>query len=113
MLICGSRTWTDRALMAAVIARIPPGSPVVHGGARGADRMADALARARGLAVEVYPADWARYGMAAGPLRDLAMLARGVDVVLAFRAPGPSPGTDHMIRIARAAGVRVWMADAG
>ncbi|MCY0885078.1 MAG: hypothetical protein OWV35_04255 [Firmicutes bacterium] len=38
------------------------------------------------------------------------MLARGVDVVLAFRAPGPSPGTDDLIRQARAAGVRVWVA---
>lgn len=46
-------------------------------------------------------------GRRAGPLRSRQMLAGGVDAVYAFRLPGSSPGTDDMIRIARAARVPV------
>lgn len=105
VLICGSRTWSDPGPIDRLLASLPPGAVIVHGAAPGADTLADTLARARGLAVEPHPADWATAGRRAGPLRNKAMLASGVDRVVAFRMPGNSPGTDHMVRIAQAAGV--------
>lgn len=83
------------------------GLVIVHGGARGADRLAGAWAHDRGVTEEIHPADWAAHGRAAGPIRNAEMLASGVDLVLAFRSPGESRGTDHMVSIARKAGVGV------
>ena len=105
VLICGSRHWTDPAPIRAVLASLPAGTVIVHGAAPGADTLAATLAEAQGLTVEPHPADWAAHGRSAGPLRNHAMLATGIDRVMAFRLPGASPGTDHMVRIAQAAGV--------
>jgi hypothetical protein len=103
VLVCGSRHWTDPAPIRAALAPLPADTVIVHGAAPGADMLAAALAEARGLAVEPHPAEWATYGRRAGPLRNEAMLATGIDRVVAFRLPGASPGTDHMVRMARAA----------
>lgn len=107
VIICGSRHWQDAAPIADLIARLPAGTTVMHGGAPGADSLAAHLAAARYLPVEAFPADWKNFGRRAGPLRNRQMLASGVDAVYAFRLPGSSPGTDDMIRIARAAKVPV------
>ncbi len=85
----------------AWINRLPQNTVVVHGGAQGADQLAGECARQRGLSVEEHPAEWSRYGRAAGPRRNAAMLQTGIDAVYAFRTTGRSPGTDHMVQIAR------------
>lgn len=78
---------------------------IIHGCAPGADMAAANWAGDRGIAVEPYPAEWRKYGSAAGPIRNARMLAMGApDVVIAF--PG-NRGTADMVRRARAAGVRV------
>lgn len=108
VLICGSRSWTDSAAVRQVIDALPDGAAVIHGGAAGADGLAGRFAAARGLTVEVYPADWRTYGRAAGPIRNAQMLREGrPDRVIAFRMCGISRGTDNMIRQARVAGVPV------
>ncbi len=115
LLVCGSRTWTDRVQLGWEIEGIVAqhqGEPLVliHGDARGADRLADELARARGWRLEVYPAHWRTEGRAAGPRRNLRMLRNGLpDLVLAFvDKPLPqSRGTAHMVALARAAGLPV------
>jgi YspA, cpYpsA-related SLOG family len=77
VLLCGSRDSTDedavRAQLERAVARFGAERLVViAGGARGADRQAEACARAPGLAVEVYPARWDRHGRstAAGAVVD-------------------------------------------
>lgn len=62
------------------------------------------MARQLGLAVEVHPADWGRYGKAAGPIRNQEMLESGIDLVIAL--PG-GRGTADMVRRAEGAGVPV------
>ncbi len=111
VLICGSRAWTDRGAVEAVVEQLPLGSVVIVGGAPGADTLAEVAARAIGLPCEVYPADWGRYGRRAGPIRNRQMLREGrPDVVLAFHANlGGSRGTADMVRVARAAGLPVWL----
>lgn len=85
----------------------------VHGAAPGADTLAGEAVRLRRVILrddvteERHPADWAKHGRAAGPIRNREMLASGIDRVYAFRLPGDSPGTDHMVRIAQEAGVPV------
>lgn len=109
VVICGSREWNEPAVIGRLLDALPKqGTVVVSGGARGADRIAAALARRKNIPVEEYPADWDRFGKGAGYRRNEAML--GLDAVthvFAFRKGQKSPGTDHMVRISRDAGLYV------
>src|SRR6266511_3163605 len=115
LLVCGSRTWTDHVQLGWEIEGIVAehqGEPIVllHGDARGADRLAGELAQARGWRLEVYPAHWRTQGRAAGIRRNLRMLHQArPDLVLAFvDKPLPtSRGTAHMVAIARVAHIPV------
>lgn len=102
-LICGGRDFADypamdKALRALILH--PEDAIIIHGDARGADRLAAQWGRANGaMRVEAYPADWDKYGKGAGPIRNRAMLDRGdPDVVIAF--PG-GRGTANMVIQAR------------
>ena len=75
---------------------------IVSGGASGADALGKRFAQERGLSVEQYPADWERYGRAAGPRRN-AQMAKVADGVLVFW-DGRSRGTKSMIACAEKAG---------
>lgn len=108
VLVCGSRHWTNKRLIARTLKHLKEGDKVVHGAARGADSLAASYARWRGLEVAAYPADWRQYGRAAGPIRNQLMLDKEQpDIVYAFRCRGASRGTDDMIRRARKAGIPV------
>ena len=117
LLVCGSRTWTDLPRLWEVLDRLVSehgdGQVVlIEGDARGADRLAGQLARARGWRLERYPADWSREGRAAGVRRNARMLQQGrPDLVVAFTI-GPlqqSRGTAGMVRRAQEAGVPVHL----
>ena len=104
ILVCGGRDYEDYAFLRDVMDHYAP-SVVIHGAARGADSLADRWARSRCVAVERHPADWKRDGRAAGPIRNVKMLAEGKpDLVIAF--PGGN-GTDHMAKVATVKGVHV------
>lgn len=105
VLVCGSRSWRDGEAIRKRLARLPRGTTVLHGGARGADRLAGTVARSLGLAVVELRADWSR-GRWAGLERNLAMLDRGPDLVLAFW-DGASGGTAHCIAHAERRGIPV------
>jgi hypothetical protein len=109
VLVCGARDWSDIGSIRRTLAALPPDTVVIHGAARGADSLAGEAARELGLRVRAFPADWARYGKAAGPVRNRQMLVEGKpDRVLAFHADlAGSKGTADMVRQARAAGVAV------
>ncbi len=108
VLICGGRDWQSIEPMRAFIALLPPGTTIIEGEARGADSMARELARERKLTVERYPADWATYGRAAGPIRNKQMLDAEPDLVVAFHPNlSESKGTANMVSLARKKGVPV------
>lgn len=120
LLITGSRGWKDADKVLEVIREHKERAEMraepfflIHGHAKsGADAMADAAARRLGMIAGAdlirVPADWKRYGKAAGPIRNQKMLDdHEPDVVAAFRATGKSSGTDDMIQRAQRAGVHV------
>ena len=112
ILITGSRTWTDEATIRTALWSLNPATDtIIHGASKdGADRIAHRLARERGFAIQTYPASWDSLGKKAGPIRNLEMtnsLTPGRDLVIAFRATGPSPGTDGTIALAKERGITV------
>ena len=83
---------------------------VVHGGARGADQLAHALATELGMNTEVHPAAWDEHGKAAGFIRNQHMVDLGADLCLAFPLGiehGRSRGTQHAMAAAKKAGIPV------
>ncbi len=114
LLVTGSRTWDDTGLiehvLAVILARHPEGVLLVHGACpRGADAIAAAYAaRTSGYRIEAHPADWRRHGRAAGQLRNAEMITLGADGCTAFLR-AVSPGTTATIRLARAAGIPIWL----
>lgn len=69
---------------------------IVSGCATGADRTGEIIAQNRGTPVKKFPADWKKYGPAAGPIRNEEM-AQYADAVALF--PG-GRGTDNMAKMA-------------
>lgn len=134
VLVTGSREWRYSATVRRALEEAwvrghggdgrPPLMTVVHGGARGVDRIADAYARDRGWNVEVHHADWDEpcdktcppdhrrvsragdYCPKAGHRRNQAMVDLGASLVLVF-IWNHSGGAEDCLRRARAAGLNV------
>src|SRR5690606_8532231 len=77
---------------------------IISGGARGADRFGEEVAKHWGFQLEVYPADWNTHGKSAGFIRNQQMLDSGVDLAVQF--PGGRGTADMRSRLDKA-GVRV------
>ena len=101
--------WPGDQVTASLL-RATAGRPVallLHGGARGADRLIDHAARSLAWPVEVIAAEWGRYGRAAGPLRNGLLLRQALEhatpaqaSVLVVAFPGAA-GTASLLRQAR------------
>jgi len=113
VLVCGSRHWPHAHIVRLFLAQLEyelgDQLVVIHGDCpRGADRMARDACIALGIEQRRWPAQWDR-GPRAGLDRNRAMVAAldpERDRVLAFRATGPSPGTDHTLGLALRRGIR-------
>ena len=84
---------------------------VISGHARGADSLGEKYASDEDLDLEIYPADWKKYGKSAGFMRNKQM-ADIADAVIAFWN-GESHGTKHMIDIAEEKGLNVRVVNYG
>lgn len=70
-----------------------------EGNCIGADHWGEEYAKERGFGLETYPADWNKYGDAAGPIRNREMAKKKIDAVAVFW-DGKSRGSRSMIEIA-------------
>lgn len=99
VLVCGDRKYKAYERIKARLMVLPAGTVIIEGEARGADSLARNAAKDVGLTVERYPADWERYGRAAGPIRNKQMLDAEPDLVIAFHSNiRESKGTLNMIQ---------------
>jgi hypothetical protein len=114
VLICGGRNFSNRTRVYEALDRVFKVSEanllgvagtVIHGGATGADALADDWAIVNWKEILVFKADWKRHGKAAGPLRNQQMIDEGKpELVVAFSG---GSGTADMVRRAREAGIPV------
>ena len=101
MIIAGGSDFTDTYSAGVYLIKlveekkIPDTPTIISGGARGADKVGENLAKMFDLPLEIYPADWNTYGKSAGYRRNTQM-ADTADVLIAFW-DGKSRGTSHMI----------------
>jgi hypothetical protein len=109
VLVCGDRNWTDEAAIARVLFNLPADTVLIHGAARGADSIAGRVGERLGFEVLKFPADWEKFGRAAGPIRNQQMLDEGKpDLVIAFHPNlAASKGTKDMVKKARKHGIKV------
>jgi hypothetical protein len=108
VVVTGGRDYDDRATLYRELDAFRKLRPIwllVQGGQKGADTLAKEWAIERGVTYQTVNANWDRYGRAAGPIRNRAMLeAHKPDYVVAF--PGHD-GTANCVRQARARGIPV------
>lgn len=82
-----------------------PVTEVVSGCCRGVDRAGEEWARQRGIPVKRFPANWKKFGVAAGPIRN-AEMAEYAEALVAIPT-GVSRGTRDMIDKAKARGLEI------
>jgi hypothetical protein len=108
VLVCGGRNFNDREFIRKKLDALHEEfsfSFVITGGAYGADTEGFLWAKEKGIKTYIYQAEWSRYGLSAGYVRNRKMLEEGKpDIVICF--PGGS-GTANMKLLALKAGVKV------
>ena len=112
VLVCGGRNYDDKdhvfETLDSLKDTIDVPLHIISGAAKGADSLASEWARLNHVDLTEFPADWSSHGKSAGPIRNQQMLGEGKpDLVVAF--PG-GRGTQHMVNIARKAGVSIIQA---
>ena len=111
VLVCGGRDFTDRQLVFDTLDRVrskyPDNLVVVHGAAKGADLLAEEWCKSRQVMYVGVPAQWDKYGKAAGMQRNRVM--RDVWQPKACIAFKGGTGTRGMIKLMEEVGVKVWM----
>lgn len=108
VLVCGGREFSQKARLFGTLDSVHRKHGItllIHGDARGADRLGEEWAKRREVPYLGVPAYWTKLKKAAGPERNGRMLTYRPEVVIAF--PGGT-GTADMIEQANQAGVRVW-----
>ena len=118
VLVCGGRDFNDYDLLDQILSEVYAHRKrdslhftIISGCARGADSLAIKWVENAGpydfIKLKKYPADWAKFGKSAGPIRNQQMLDEGKpDLVVAF--PGGN-GTADMVRRAKKAGIEVMI----
>lgn len=121
VLVCGSRDGLDGLAFAQVdrcVGKVleelgAQDAEIVSGAARGGDAFGEQYAKAHGLPVARFPAEWDKHGKSAGFRRNLQMVdylkeRPGRGVVIAFWN-GESHGTMHTASNASGCGIPVYL----
>lgn len=110
VIIAGSRNITDYGLLLDILDKSGVYfSEIVSGGARGVDALGERFAIANEIPLVIFPANWDRYGRAAGPVRNTQM-SDYADALVAIRKDY-SRGTTDMIKKATARRLHTFVCD--
>ncbi len=75
---------------------------ILSGGCKGADLLGEHFAKEKGFSIKYYPADWKKFGKAAGPIRNKKMVEDCHGVICFW--DGKSKGTASLLQFAQKAG---------
>ncbi len=110
IIVCGSRTFNDYALMQrvldSILASFEDPVEIISGHAEGADKLSERYAKEHDILCAVFPAQWEKYGKKAGPIRnsqmlDYAMSEDSADAMVVAFWDGNSRGTADTLRKAQ------------
>lgn len=98
IIICGGRHFNDydalESLVDSVLAEndlTDKEVEIVSGHCEGADILGEQYAKNHGIICKVFPAEWTKYGRAAGPIRNSQMIEYAseshIPIVIAFVSP--------------------------
>lgn len=107
ILCCGCRDWDSWDLIRNKMKDLSKDTIIIEGDARGADKMCGWIAEQLGLTVLKFPADWDKYGKAAGPIRNQQMIDKGKPTEAIAFWDGVSRGTSDMINRLKKANIPV------
>ena len=109
VIVAGGREFNDYILLEEkldkILSKRLPDVEIVSGTARGADALGESYAHKNKLPIKQFPADWNKYGKAAGPIRNKQM-AEYADACIVFW-DGKSRGTKSMINLATEQGIPI------
>ncbi len=110
IIVAGTRGFNDYEYFSKKIKEIISdieGNFIFYSGmaSSGADKLIIDFCKKEGYLYHPYPADWDRFGKGAGFIRNGMMAATGTWLI-AFH-DGVSPGTSHMIKVAKEHGLRI------
>jgi len=108
--ITGSREWKDVQEIEKVLTNVSKDKSkkytLIAGGAKGADTIAENIARKLKWDVIIHLPDWKQHGHAAGPIRNQLIIDEIPDILLAFPMPS-SRGTYDTIQKANKSNIKV------
>lgn len=126
IIIAGSRKFNDYSTLSNIVDHIlklrvykkgykPNDIEVVCGMAKGADTLGERYAKANGIKIKYFPAEWDKYGKSAGYHRNKAMAKyasykMGYGALIAFW-DGLSKGTKMMIELAKECHLKCYIYD--
>lgn len=110
ILVSGGRNYADEdavdSTMSAVIGDTPKDNVIViHGNARGADKLVDAWCKRNHIHTAKVDALWDSWPMSAGPKRNSIMLLLQPDTFVAF--PGGRGTKDMVEKVRKAQGINM------
>ncbi len=117
LLVAGTRTYENYDEFSYVMDYLDQNLKtieIVHGGAKGADSMADRYAKEHNLLLKVFPANWDLYGKQAGYIRNREMhkyLSQFERKGCILFWDGKSKGTAHNIGLAEDYGIPLKIYD--
>src|SRR5665213_2705728 len=107
VIIAGSRCLLDFSVVEAAIKNSEfKITEVVSGMCTGPDLLGERWAAIYNVPVIRFPADWNRYGRAAGPIRNKQMADHAQALIACY--DGVSRGTASMIKLAREKNLKIY-----
>lgn len=113
IIIAGTRSFDNYALlrktMCSLFGQVPPSQMEIVSGhcPTGADSLGELFARRNNIRLTLFPADWAKYGKAAGPIRNRQMAEYAAsDGYCVIFWDGKSRGSRNMAAEAKNAGLK-------
>lgn len=109
-IVAGSRTLNYNDVLKAIkeCGWVP--TVIISGGALGIDQAGETYANLNNIPLEVYKANWQRYGRGAGYVRNSLMISKAEAAIVVW--DGKSKGSLHCAKEATRKGLKVYLTQA-